>query len=225
MAKESRGICQFCGESFAKRSVTKHLTICKKRQESIETANIGKAKEMTLYHLTIQDAYSKDFWLHLEMNGTAKLGGLDGYLRDIWLECCGHLSAFSMGGFEDREVAMKTTAQNIFERSSELMHIYDFGTSSETLVKVVGKRTGKPLTKHPIMLMMRNEMPAVTCMECEQPARWLCSECIYEDDKSGYLCDEHNEKHPHEGYGETLELVNSPRMGMCGYNGPAKPPY
>jgi hypothetical protein len=106
-----------------------------------------------------------------------------------------------------------------------LVHIYDFGTSSETLIKVVGKRTGKPLTKHPIMLMARNEMPVSTCMECEQTARWLCEECISEHDESGFLCDEHAKNHPHDDYGEPIELVNSPRMGMCGYEGPAEPPY
>ncbi|MFI3189446.1 hypothetical protein BCS42_12565 [Crenothrix sp. D3] len=223
--KESRGACIFCGEAFAKRSMTKHLTGCKKHQEVIETANAGNAKEETLYHLVIQDLYLKDFWLHLEINGNAKLKKLDEYLRGIWLECCGHLSQFSIGGWSGNEIAMSKSVQSIFERSSELVHIYDFGTSSETLIKVVGKRTGKPLTKHPIMLMARNEMPVSTCMECEQTARWLCEECISEHDESGFLCDEHAKNHPHDDYGEPIELVNSPRMGMCGYEGPAEPPY
>lgn len=30
---------------------------------------------------------------------------------------------------------------------------------------------------------------------------------------------------PHDDYGEPIELVNSPRLGMCGYTGPADPPY
>ncbi|MFZ2726415.1 MAG: hypothetical protein WAX77_09210 [Methylococcaceae bacterium] len=223
--KESRGICIFCGEAFAKRSMTKHLTGCKKHQEVIETVNAGNAKEETLYHLVIQDLYLKDFWLHLEINGNAKLKKLDEYLRSIWLECCGHLSQFSIGGWSGNKIAMSKSVQSIFDRSNELVHIYDFGTSSETLIKVVGKRSGKPLSKHPIMFMARNEMPVVICMECEQPARWLCSECIYEHDESGFLCDEHAQNHPHDNYGEPIELVNSPRMGMCGYEGPAEPPY
>ncbi|NOS90263.1 MAG: hypothetical protein HOP34_17320 [Methylococcaceae bacterium] len=201
--------------------MTKHLSGCKKRQEAIGNANSGA----TLYHLLIQDAYSKEYWMHLEMKGTAQLIALDKYLRSIWLECCGHMSQFSIGGWRGDEIPKSSFVQSIFEYTSELEHIYDFGTSSHTLVKVVGKRTGKPLTKHPIMLMARNEMPVVTCMECEQPARWLCNECIYEDNASGYLCDEHAKNHPHDNYGEPFELVNSPRMGMCGYQGPADPPY
>lgn len=222
---ESRGICIFCGVAFAKRSMTKHLNGCKKHQEVIENASASKTKDGTLYHLVIQDAYLKDFWLHLEMNGHAKLTTLDQYLRYIWLECCGHMSQFSIGGWKGEEISMSKSVQSIFEHSSELVHIYDFGTSSETLVKVVGKRSGKPLTKHPIMLMARNEMPVVTCMECEQTARWLCNECIYEDNESGFLCDDHVKNHPHDEYNTPIELVNSPRMGMCGYEGPADPPY
>jgi len=34
-----------------------------------------------------------------------------------------------------------------------------------------------------------------------------------------------NEAHPHEEYGEPIEIVNSPRLGLCGYTGPADPPY
>lgn len=223
--KESRGICLFCEQAFAKRSMTKHITGCKKRMEAIETINASKTKEQTLYHLVIQDAYLKDFWLHLEMNGTAKLEELDGYLRAIWLECCGHMSEFSTGGWGSNEIGKSKNAQTVFEHYSELTHIYDFGTSSETLIKVVGKRTGKSLTKHPIVLMARNEPPVVTCMECKQPAQWLCTECIYEHEESGFLCDDHAKKHPHDDYGEPIKLVNSPRMGMCGYEGPAEPPY
>jgi hypothetical protein len=107
----------------------------------------------------------------------------------------------------------------------ELTHIYDFGTSSETLIKVVGVRDGKPTTAHPVALMARNAPPDVRCMECEQPASWLCIECVYEEDRLGLLCEQHAKKHPHEDYGEPVPVVNSPRLGMCGYTGPAEPPY
>jgi hypothetical protein len=31
--------------------------------------------------------------------------------------------------------------------------------------------------------------------ECGQPARWLCIECLYGEEKTGHLCDEHVEVH------------------------------
>jgi len=108
---------------------------------------------------------------------------------------------------------------------TELVHLYDFGTTSETRIRVMDVRKGAPTTEHPLALMARNEMPDIPCMACERQAAWLCVECQRETDDSGQLCDEHVETHPHDAYGEPLPLVNSPRTGMCGYTGPAEPPY
>jgi len=62
-------------------------------------------------------------------------------------------------------------------------------------------------------------------MECDQKAEWLCFECTYENGEPGYVCNEHRKDHHHEAYGEPVEIFNSPRLGLCGYEGPAKPPY
>jgi hypothetical protein len=106
-----------------------------------------------------------------------------------------------------------------------LRHLYDFGTTSETDIKVVGPREGKATTKLPIALLARNIMPEAVCQECGELARWLCIECLYEKGESGYLCEAHVEDHPHYNYGDPMPLFNSPRVGMCGYDGPAEPPY
>lgn len=73
--------------------------------------------------------------------------------------------------------------------------------------------------------MARNAPPDMRCMECEEPASTLCLECVYEEDGDGALCAAHTKVHPHDDYGPPLPLVNSPRMGVCGYAGPTDPPY
>jgi hypothetical protein len=221
--KQSRGNCTFCGREMAKGGLARHLSSCAQRQEAIRTAQQGTEQE--LYHLQVQGAWLSDFWLHLEIAGSAKLKDLDHYLRAIWLECCGHLSQFSVGGWQGGEIPQSTRIDKVFRPGIELTHIYDFGTSSETLIKAVGMRRGRPLTSHPIFLMGRNNPPEASCAECGQPAAWLCLECMYENDEPGLLCSQHAEVHPHEDYGEPMPLVNSPRAGMCGYVGPAEPPY
>ncbi|MBT9163179.1 MAG: hypothetical protein DDT24_00083 [Chloroflexi bacterium] len=223
--KQSQGKCTFCGREMTKGGLAKHLMACPQREGSISAANQGPIKEQVLYHLQVQDTWWGDFWLHLEMKGSSTLKALDNYLRAIWLECCGHLSRFSIGGWEGDEISMTRRAEQIFERGVELTHIYDFGTSSMTLIKVVDVRRGKPLTPHPIFLMARNRPPEVPCMECDQPASWLCIECMHESDEPGTLCNQHVQDHSHEDYGEPVPIVNSPRVGMCGYTGPAEPPY
>lgn len=220
--QQSRGICQYCENEYAKGGMIRHLRACTQREEAVASA--GQEPE-TLYHLRAEDAWSSAFWLDLEMRGTAPLKELDAYLRAIWLECCGHLSRFSVGGWGGGEIAKTRRASQVFDPDAELTHIYDFGTSSETLIRVMDVREGAPTTRHPIALMARNLPPEVTCMECDEPATWLCIECMYEEDRPGTLCDAHAETHPHDSYGPPLPIVNSPRVGMCGYTGPAEAPY
>jgi len=223
--KQSKGKCAYCGQEMSKGGMVKHFSTCPQRQELIARTEHKRGGQETLYHLRVQDAWRNEFWLDLETRGSATLKDLDNYLRAIWLECCGHLSRFSIGGWGGTEISKKHSASEVFEPGIELTHIYDFGTSSETLIKVVGLRKGKPTTFHPIALMARNLPPADQCIECGQPAAWLCVECLYEENRWGTLCDAHAQTHPHDNYGEPLPLVNSPRLGMCGYDGPAEPPY
>jgi len=224
---QSRGKCQYCGDETAKGGMSKHLAACAARAQTVQSADAGKQPEEVLWHLRVQDAYNKDFWLDLEMRGSATLEKLDFYLRSIWLECCGHLSKFTVGAWGGYDVGKARKADDVFTKETTLDHLYDFGTTSETEIKVVGARKGKATSKHPIVLMARNNMPEAICKECDKPATHLCIECLYEANESGnsFLCDEHVEDHPHTEYGEPVPLVNSPRLGMCGYDGPAEPPY
>lgn len=221
----TKGICQFCGRKMTRGGMARHLRACPEREKAIEEANQKRGKEQKLYHLQIQDAWGGAYWLHLEMQGKATLQDLDRYLRAIWLECCGHLSEFTEEPWVADEIPMYRRIDQVFKPDYQLIHLYDFGTTSETLIKTADVRQGKPLTENPIVLMARNDPPEFPCMVCGKPATQLCIECVYEEDESGALCDEHAEDHPHTDYGEPMPLVNSPRVGMCGYCGPAEPSY
>jgi len=224
---QSRGMCACCGEELGKRAMLTHFDKCPKRKESLRLAESSDRPVETLWRIRVQDAYDSQFWLDLEMHGSATLEALDKYLRAIWLECCGHMSKFTIGGWGGRDIAKTRKADAIFQPELVLRHLYDFGTTSETDIHVIGSRQGKATTRHPIALLARNKMPVMECNECGQPAAWLCLECLYEAEEFGtwFLCNEHVKGHPHDEYGEPLALVNSPRLGMCGYEGPAEPPY
>lgn len=223
--KQSRGRCAYCGYETTKGSMGKHLATCSKRGELLRQAEPKKIREETLYHLRVQDAWQSGFWLDLEIRGSATLKDLDDYLRAIWLECCWHLSQFSLGGWRGKEIPKKRRVDEVFHPDIELTHIYDFGTSSETRIKGISQRVGFPTSSRPIALMARNVLPETPCIECQQPAGWLCHECLIEEDVWGALCEQHAKTHPHKKYREPTPLFNSPRLGMCGYDGPAEPPY
>lgn len=224
-AKPTKGVCSYCRSEVTKAVAPKHLATCPERRAATEAADAGPGVVEPFYHLRAQDNYIKSFWLDLEVRGSAKLKDLDKYLRAIWLECCGHLSQFTADGFGSKVAGMTRQVGDVFADGAEWVHLYDYGDTSETLVKAVGVRQGKPTTKHPVALLVRNLPPETPCMECELPAAWFCQECVIEDNQPGALCDLHKKKHRHKDYGGPIPMVNSPRLGACGYTGPALPPY
>lgn len=201
----------------------RHLAGCQRRQDQVAGATAGKPQP--LIHLRMQDAYGGAYWFDAEVRHTATLEQLDAYLRRIWLECCGHMSKFSLGGWGSPDVPFRRQVGAAFADQAELTHVYDFGTESVTQVRAIGSRHGVPLSPRPIVLMARNLDPEATCADCDEPASHLCQECRIDWDSPGILCAEHAKAHPHEDYGEPIEIVNSPRLGRCGYTGPADPPY
>jgi len=116
---------------------------------------------------------------------------------------------------------MKVKVETLLVPGLEIPYEYDFGTTSHLLIKVVAQRLGKPTTGHPIVLLARNKFEPPPCMVCGQPATQICTECLYREDGCSELCDAHAREHDDM----LLALVNSPRTGMCGYDGPAEPPY
>ncbi len=221
MATQSQGTCYFCDSDYTKGGMVRHLRACSDREAAVEAADEGAE---TMYHLRAEDEWGSSFWLDLEMRGSASLEELDRYLRAIWLECCGHLSQFSVGGWGGSEIPKSRSVDQVFDADTELTHIYDFGSESRTLIRTMDVREGPSTTEHPIELMARNHKPEAVCMECDREADWLCLECRYEE-ASGTLCDEHVDDHPHDAYGPPMPILNSPRTGVCGYDGPAEPPY
>src|SRR6266571_5510379 len=92
-----KGICNFCHAEFDKSKMTQHLKHCKQRKAAIEAANAGESEKTKLFHIVVEGRYLPMYWMHLEVPADATLDDLDDFLRDTWLECCGHLSEFRIG--------------------------------------------------------------------------------------------------------------------------------
>ena len=223
--KVSRGVCAYCGKDFIRSGMAKHLPVCPQRLAAIEAANAGAGQAEALYYLRVINPYIKAFWLELEMRGSASLNDLDKYLRGIWLECCGHLSQFSYGSGFGSEIGKRRKIGDVFQHGATLTHIYDFGSSTETTIEGYAVREGKPTTPKPIALMARNLLPEVKCAKCENTAEWVCAECAGAYGEPTEFCAKHIKACPHWKDGSPVRIVNSPRVGVCGYDGDAEPPY
>lgn len=164
-------------------------------------------------HLKVTARGDKRYWLKVAVPPSTKLTSLDEFLRSIWLECCGHLSAFRTPGRQGTEIDPNLTAGTVFGRVTSLEYVYDFGSSTELLIKRI---KAAPTKARGITLVGRNEQPPESCDECGAPATSICCECSL--DGGGLWCDEHSAEHEC-GEESLLPVVNSPRMGVCAYGG------
>jgi len=161
--------------------------------------------------------------MHLEVPADATLEELDDFLRNIWLECCGHMSAFEIKGkiysvapmadFDDE--TMEAILYDVLSPEMEFYHEYDFGSTTHLKLKVVSQEQGQIKGKS-ITVLARNEPPTFVCISCGKMATNVCTECIYSDE--GLLCDRCAAEHKC-GEEMLLPIVNSPRVGVCGYTG------
>lgn len=209
---KSEGICNFCKKTFSGRGMAKHLEACPERKKALENEK-GKGK------VFLVKASSDPYWVFFEVNATSTLETVDDFLRDLWLECCGHLSCFTIDDEEymsnpwDDYKGMNVKLGKVIAPGKEFLHEYDFGSTTELDMKCISEREG---TIKGIQILARNNPPEFFCDECGKPATQICPECAWDD--KGFLCDSCAEDHEC-GEEMLLPVVNSPRMGVCGYTG------
>ena len=201
----TKGVCYLCGKELGKTAMKNHLL-------KNHTDNTGDQKS---YLLKAEGRYNKDYWIFFDVPVSTNLETVDKFLRRIWLECCGHMSAFSEGSYNEIK---KTTKLYNFEEGTQLVHEYDFGSTTETLITFVAKTT-RPSQKTAVHLLARNNPPVFACCKCGKPADYIDAAALYEMEDPFYCnaCLEEMEEEMEECY--LLPVTNSPRMGVCGYEG------
>lgn len=91
----------------------------------------------------------------------------------------------------------------------------DFGSTTDLIITVSDYRVG-PWKKDKITLLARNNPIEYLCSKCgKKAARSVCPECIYD---GGFLCEDCEDSHEC-GTEMLLPVCNSPRCGVCGYEG------
>jgi len=220
--QQSMGKCNLCGEIVGRASMTRHLGACRQPQASGLLPVSEKRPPVPHFHLVIEGRHDKACWMHVAVPLTAPLSKLDNFLRRTWLECCGHLSAFEIGGQRyasgpmDEERSMRAQFGEVLEVGIKFFYEYDFGSTTALVLKVVALRE-PGLPKGAVQLLARNEAPRAGCQRCRiRPATQICTECAWNGE--GWLCEACAAAHEC-GDEMCLPAVNSPRVGVCGYTG------
>lgn len=218
--QEFTGKCSYCGDNFSKSDMAKHLTSCPKNDSAKQSA----AKKTRTFHILAEGLGMPEYWLIIEAKADTKLKHLDDFLRNIWLECCGHLSAFEINKtmynvISDSEMGGKTmniALDKVLAVGTKFHHQYDFGSTTELALKVISEQQGQ-ISGKPVKLLARNNPPELLCQTCGQTATTICSECLWSNQES-LFCDKCAKSHPCDSE-MFLPVVNSPRVGICGYTG------
>ncbi|MDD4681537.1 MAG: hypothetical protein PHP79_11805 [Clostridia bacterium] len=228
MGKQSKGSCPYCQAEYTKAGMLRHIVACKERVNENEKAT--GVKRCGFFILTITGKYDRDYWLIIECRENTMLQDVDQFLRDIWLECCGHLSAFDIGGelyeryvdnsglWGEPSKSMKHQLKNVLVKGMNISYEYDFGSTTELIITVSDFRVG-PWKKDKLTLLARNNPIEYLCSNCgKEAAIAICPICVY--DGTGFLCGDCEDNHEC-GEEMLLTICNSPRCGVCGYEGSA----
>lgn len=234
--QESIGKCSFCGGTFSKAVMIDHLKSCEQRKTTPAKPSYGrkaKQRDKRIFHLVVEGTYRPEYWMHLDVPAEAKLEDLDDFLRETWVECCGHLSAFTVnnaryeqdtGGVDamwpmifgrGKPRSMNIRTGSLLRSGLKFNYEYDFGTTTYLALRVLSEREENIKDKS-IRILARNDPPQIICEMCEEIATQVCTQCVYEG--KGWLCDKCAREHKC-GEDMFLPVVNSPRVGMCGYTG------
>jgi hypothetical protein len=211
------GKCLACGVRFSGAGIRRHLSACASRPEGEGSAFDIRAR-------------AGPYWLYLECSVEATLADLDALFRSTWVEWCGHMSAFDIAGRRymidtDGLDGMWIGATGRFDdggmgvRLGEALRAvrtfgyeYDFGSPTELELEVLEERASMEKNGG-IRILARNDPPEFLREDCEAAAsraEKICVEC------EELLCSRCIAKHKAD---MVAPIVNSPRMGVCGYDG------
>lgn len=218
--KQTSGTCSLCNSSFSKTKMKAHLGSCKQKQ----AVPAGKqAPTKKAFMILVRGISLYEYWIYFEVPANIYLKRIDDFLRDTWVECCGHLSKFTINQktynstpdayFDD--LSMNYSLYKLMEQGTTFNYEYDFGSTTQLKLKVISEYQIEDADSS-IKILARNDPPLIVCENCGNPATYICAYCKYMDE--GWLCDECASVHEC-GEEMLLPVVNSPRVGVCGYVG------
>jgi hypothetical protein len=201
------GTCVYCEKDYKKAGISRHL--------HTHLKNIPAQQRSASYHLRVE---AGNYFLNLLADGDLSLDELDDYLRAIWLECCGHLSEF---GFERwaEPISQSTKVRRVFDKGTSLWYAYDFGSTTELIIRCLNKYPFP--TKDGIDLLSRNNPLQYKCQVCKKKnATHICT--AHWGEEAHIFCEKCStlhEKNCSEAEYSLGPLYNSPRAGVCAYEG------
>ncbi len=194
------GPCYVCGRKYTKGYMKRHVL----------SEHYNEPGDQRCSLMLISDEYSS-YWVLIDMPVTSTLLDLDRFLREIWLECCGHTSAFMHYREHDRIDKNKTLDE--FSSGHIIQYEYDPKCPTRLFIAFV-KKVYRPAQEEAVRVMGRNDPYRIICQLCRKRE---ATEVAISAGVHAYCCKKCAEEHA--GEYSFLPVVNSPRTGICKYRG------
>lgn len=194
-----KGTCFNCKQTIKRKNIMEHLNEC---------INI---KNNECFIIVDSKHYLNNYWLVLLCTSNVDLYCVDLFLRNVWLECCGHMSSFNENKYYD--------LYRLFnDKKTKIHYEYDMGSTTHITLNIVGKDKIESIKNDDvtIKLVARNNKPKLKCSKCKKKLastvlyeKIYCNKCL--TNLENYMEDQLENM--------ILPLVNSPRTGLCGFEG------
>ena len=210
---KTEGVCENCGKIVPKSAMLKHIKGCMVKPEAEEGQRC--------FLISVQGLQDPNYFLYLSVRADAPLKDLDDYLRNIWLDCCSHMSQFSIvklnyvSSDPEPGQSMRVKLSSVLEKGMTFGHEYDFGSTTRLKLKVLDDFTAHKQSRS-VCLAARNQQPGYKCVVCGVLAVWVDQSDWHAVPGRSY-CDDCSKLL--EDPELILPVVNSPRCGVCGYEG------
>ena len=217
------GFCHLCQQRVSGWRIRQHLLGCIQVKTGLKPVvnpwvmGRDRIAQRTAY-IAVR-ALGRPHWMELGVRYDTTLKELDTFLRGIWLECCGHLSHFSVRDevysvivplpgekrrfepeyeHEENWKHMGRTVSAVVPPLSSFYHEYDYGTPTELMLEHVAVfrelvqwvRPYQPWHGGRIVILARNHSQR-SCLRCGRPAEWkLAPECGEDEEYEDELYEE-----------------------------------
>lgn len=217
---KTQGKCIGCKEKYTPGKGSAHLLQCEGSLQFLHS----QAKLEKGYLVRVSWAEQPNmYWMLVAVPKSLTLEDLNQFLRDVWLECCGHLSKFIIRGRQymsytesgNPSQSMEKQVGQVFSPGLELEYVYDMGSSTELVLQILKMVEACPQKQ--VTVLMQNDPPPFSCEICKQQAQIICSLCG--ETTCSRCSKQHSCAKQEEDTYMLMSLVNSPRAGVCGYEG------
>jgi hypothetical protein len=206
--------CEYCHKKFGCRIIYDHYGDCLK--------TIYKDKSGILFRFFSHGITGEVYFIYAIIGKKCTFTNIDNFLKEIWCECCGHLSEFREFHDAPAKKIGKSTKITNYEVGDRFMYEYDFGTTTTIFGEILEILDGEENNKK-IELVKQNDQPQFSCVVCKKDAEYfyngscpfLCEECKNKFKKLMKKTDDVESND--EDFTNITELSNSPRVGLCGY--------